>query len=209
MSLDSVTMMTSSSNVELGRTLGTLLRGKIDGKQHFGLLCAALSGTKPGGVVFLDFSDVEDLSASWVAAALPPLLTWAATPETELYPVLVGVLGNEKKWEDEFELVANRAGINFLAALPATTAQGRVLGDLDPILMKTLQAVQTHREVTGAGLKRLHPNEGIGATAWSNRLKDLHTKRLLRRATHGREQLYTPVMEVTFDGPAGAGVAGR
>lgn len=195
--------------MDLQRTLCSPLRGKIDGRQHFGLLCAALGEEKPGSVVVLDFAGVEDVSASWIAAALLPLLVWSATPEIDLYPVLAGVLGGEKKWEDEFELVANRAGVNFLAVVPGAAGRGQVLGDLDPILVNTLRAVQKHREVTGASLKRLIPGENIGATAWSNRLKDLHTNRLVRRTTRGREQLYTPVLEVSFDGPAGSRVAGR
>jgi hypothetical protein len=193
--------------IPLGRTLGPLLRGKIDGRHHFGLLCAALSGVRHGETVVLDFEGVEDLSASWVSWAVSPLMEWAATPAVELYPVYSGVLGHEGKWEDEFELVANQSGAVFLAV--ENTGCARMLGSLDTILVDTLRAVQRHGEVTGAGLKRLVPDEAIGATAWSNRLKDLHTKRLLKRTTRGREQVYTTVQEVDFDGPSGAGVAGR
>jgi hypothetical protein len=183
------------------------LRGKIDGRQHFGLLCAALSGIRPGAVVSLDFAGVEDVSASWIAAALIPLLAWSATPDNDLYPVLVGVLGGDKKWEDEFELVAGRAGAVFLAA--ESGGRGRLMGSLDPILTDTLRAVQKYGGVTGAGLKRLMPDEKIGATAWSNRLKDLHAKRLVRRTTRGREQVYTNILEVNFRGAASSGGAGR
>lgn len=189
------------------QTLGSPLRGKIDGRQHFGLLCAALSGVRPGGVVSVDFSGIEDVSASWIAAAVLPLLTWSAAPETDLYPVFAGILGNEKRWEDEFELVANRASAVFMAV--EADGRAKLIGTLDPILVETLQAVQKHREVTGAGLKRLFTTENIGATAWSNRLKDLYTKRLVRRTTRGREQVYTTVLEVNFDGTASSGIPDR
>src|SRR5262245_29044805 len=99
-----------ATTILLSRVLGPLLRGKIDGRRHFGALCAALSGVKPGGVVFLDFRGVEDVSASWIAAALVPLLPWAALPEQDIYPVVAGIAGGEKKWPDDFELVAERAG---------------------------------------------------------------------------------------------------
>lgn len=196
------------SPVLLRQSLGSPLRGKIDGRRHHGQLCAVLSGAKPGSVIAVDFADVADVSASWIAACLVPLMTWVAMPENDIYLVLVGVLGGEQKWEDEFDLVASDAGVVFLATEPGS-AQSRLLGSLDPILQDTLRAVQQHCEVTGAGLKRLFPDENIGATAWSNRLKDLHTMRLLKRITRGREQIYSIVTEVNFDGSAGPGIADR
>src|SRR5262245_48554543 len=189
--------------------LGSPLRGKIDGRKHFGFLCAALSGAQRGSVVRLDFGGVEDVSASWIAAALLPLLDWSAAPANDLYPVLAGVQRTEKKWEDELELVATRGNAVFLIADPMVPAWGHFVGDLDPILTDTLRLVQKHREVTGAGLKRLVPSKKIGATAWSNRLRDLHTKRLVRRWVRGREAVYLTVLEVNFDGPAGSAVADR
>lgn len=191
--------------VPLQASLGSLLRGKVDGRLHFGLLCSALSGAKPGSAVRLDFRGVEDLSASWIAAAVLPLLPWSATPEIDLYPVLTGVLATGKKWEDEFELVATRAGVVFIAE--GDGGRGQLLGALDPILVDTLRAVQAGGEVTGAGLWRQNQDQQIGATAWSNRLKDLHTKRLVRRVSRGREQVYSAVLEVNFDGAAGSGIA--
>jgi hypothetical protein len=195
------------SRIQILPILGSPLRGKIDGRRNFGQLCASLGAFPRGSVVFLDFAGVEDLSASWVAAGILPLVSWSAMPEMDVYPVLANVLGNDKKWEDEFELVATRVGAVFLAT--GQHSQATILGDLDPILITTLRAVQNHEEVTGAGLKRLFPQEEIGATAWSNRLKDLHTKRLVRRFARGREQVYSAVLEVDFDGSAGSRVSNR
>jgi predicted transcriptional regulator len=39
------------------------------------------------------------------------------------------------------------------------------------------------------------PDEGVKATAWNNRLRDLYEKRLLTRKKTGREQVYSPVVE--------------
>jgi hypothetical protein len=56
-------------------------------------------------------------------------------------------------------------------------------------------------EITGAELERQFPEETIKATAWNNRLKDLHNMRLLRREKRGREQVYSPVVaEIAFNG---------
>jgi len=196
-----------ATTILISRVLGSQLRGKIDGRRHFGALCAALSDVTPGGVVLLDLQGVDDVSASWIAAALVPLLSWAALPEHELYPVIVGVVADERKWPDEFELVAERSGVVFLVRGDPPDSGTRMVGDLDQILLQTLRAVQIHGEVTGAELKRLHPDQPIGPSAWNNRLKDLHTKRLLRRVTRGREQIYSVVSEVNLDGATGPGVA--
>ena len=39
------------TTLSLRRILGSPLRGKIDGRRHFGALCSALSGVRPGAVV--------------------------------------------------------------------------------------------------------------------------------------------------------------
>ncbi len=196
-----------NATVPLHKVLGPMLRGKIDGRAHYGPLCSHLSRYRPGSLVQFDFHGVEDLSASWIAATLIPLLSWASLPEIDLYFVLNGVFGTDKRWEDEFELVATREHVAFLVATPESPTTFCLVGELDAILLDTLRLVQSHREVTGAALRRLVPDENIGATAWSNRLKDLHTMRLVRRTTRGREQLYSTVVEVNFDGTRCSGVA--
>jgi hypothetical protein len=198
-----------NDTVQLQKVLGPMLRGKIDGRAHYGPLCSYLSRFRPGSIARLGFHGIEDLSASWIAATIIPLLSWASLPEIELYPVLEGVYGNDKKWEDEFEFVAAREHVAFLVADPESPERCYLVGELDAILFDTLRLVQEHREVTGAGLRRLVPDENIGATAWSNRLKELHKMRLVRRATRGREQLYSTVVEVIFDGTWCSGIAGR
>jgi hypothetical protein len=159
--------------------------------------------------VCLDFRGVEDLAASWIAEALLPLQRWMAAPEVDLYPILTGVLGTAKRWEDDFDVVASRGHAVFLAADEHPPRIAWLLGELDPLLVETLHLVQRNRSVTGAGLKRLVPEEPIGATAWSNRLKDLHAMRLVRRSTRGREQVYSPVLEVDLDGTRNSGTGSR
>src|SRR5207248_1402595 len=76
-----------------------------------------------------------------------------------------------------------------------------LIGPLDPGQRATLDALLELHEATGAALERLRPDANIKATAWNNRLKDLHDKRLLRRERRGREQVYSPVVaEIVPDG---------
>jgi hypothetical protein len=73
-----------------------------------------------------------------------------------------------------------------------------LVGRLDVGQKATLVAVVKGAEVTGAALDG---KDGVKGTAWNNRLKDLHQKRLIRREKRGREQVYFPVVaEISLNG---------
>lgn len=187
--------------IELARYLGeTRFQGQPRGTRHFAKVCEALSGVAPGELVRLDFDGVEVLTGSWISAMLIQLLRWAATPAIELYVVL-GNIG-EKDLLDELRYVATHAHVVFLVSLgDASSGSAVAIGPLDPGQRETLAAVVRAGQVTGAELERLHPEGNVKATAWNNRLKDLHNKRILTRKKLGREQIYRPVVpEISSDG---------
>jgi hypothetical protein len=185
--------------IPIANHLGTFLQGRPLGKRHYARLCELLSEVPAGGVALLDFARVETVTGSWINAALVPLLRWASDDQNNLFPVL---LNFDPKWLDELQLVADWTHNCFLVgrgkALPKSAT---VIGPLDVAQRATLDAVVSGSEVTGAGLERLRPKDGVKATAWNNRLKDLYEKRLIRREKRGREQLYSPIVaEVVLDG---------
>jgi hypothetical protein len=185
--------------IRIADKLGTFLQGRPLGKRHYARLCELLSEMPAGAVALLDFAEVETVTGSWINAALVPLLRWASSDQNDLYPVL---LNFEPEWFDELQLVADWTHNCFLVgqgkALPKSA---RVIGPLDVAQRATLDAVVKASEVTGAALERLRPKDGVKATAWNNRLKDLYAKRLIRRAKRGREQLYSPIVaEVVVNG---------
>jgi len=168
------------------------LQGRSKGRHHFSRICEAISRLHRGDLVRIDFSNTAILSASWINEAIIPLMRWASDPRNDLFPVLWNI---ESLWIDELELVAEWAKVNFICSntdLPSDTAY--LLGDLDDRQKATLNSVQNSNGVTGAGLERLRIEEGIKATAWNNRLKDLFDRRLIRRKQRGREQVYHPVV---------------
>lgn len=169
------------------------LQGKPLGRKHYALLCHALSDLPPGQVVGLDFADVETVTGSWINAALVPLLAWAADPRNDLFLILVNF---KAQWLDELQLVTELTRSCFLVAEgQALHKSATLIGALDAAQRTTLEAVVSGSVSTGAGLERVRPEDGVKATAWNNRLKDLHDKRLLRREKKGREQFYSPVVE--------------
>ena len=185
--------------IPIADELGTFLQGRPLGRKHYARLCELLSEVPTGDIGLLDFSGVEAVTGSWINAALVPLLRWAADEQNDLFPVL---LNFNSDWLDELQLVADWTHNCFLVGrgkgLPRSAT---VIGPLDVGQRETLDAVMKAPEITGAALERLRPMDGVKATAWNNRLKDLFEKRLIRREKRGREQLYSPVItEVLVNG---------
>jgi hypothetical protein len=124
----------------------------------------------------------------------------AAESEIDIFPVLCNA---DADWLDDLTLLAKWTHQCYLVAsqckLPIKRAA--LVGSLDPAQRSTLDAVMEVGEVTGAELERQKPDVEIRATAWNNRLRDLHERRLLRRSKRGREQVYFPVVEaIEIDG---------
>ena len=184
--------------IGLAKTLGPDLQGRLLGRKHFGQACEFLADTPPGEVVALDFGGVDLMTGSWANEMIVPLYKWAADPRNDLFPILHNL---KDGWDEELQLLADWNQQCYLRVGDDEPGRARLIGVLDPGHRKTFEAVLRHKQITGAELERQHPQEGVGATAWNNRLKELHTRRLLTRSKRGREQVYSPVKdEILFDG---------
>lgn len=184
--------------IGLAKTLGPDLQGRLLGRKHYGQACEILADTPTGDVVVLDFGGVELMTGSWANEMIVPLYKWASDPRNDLFPILRNLKG---RWDEELQLLAEWNQQFYLWARDGRTDRARLIGVPDPGQRRTLEAVLRSGAITGAELERRHPEEGVGATAWNNRLKDLHAKRLLTRVKRGREQVYSPVVgEVELDG---------
>jgi hypothetical protein len=186
--------------ISIVKLLGSQLQGQILGKKHFAKVCEKLVAATPGEIVTLDFANVELVTGSWINAFLTPLIRWAAEEHNDLFPVICNA---DSAWLDDLRLVAELSHQCYLvtndSARPPVSAT--LIGALDRGQQQTFSLVLGRGEATGAELERQKPKEGIGATAWNNRLKDLFSKRLIRRVKRGREQVYFPVVkEIDSDG---------
>lgn len=172
------------------------LQGRPLGRKHYPRLCESLADAASCGTVVLDFAGVTIVTGSWINEALVPLLRWAADERNDIFPIL---LNFDEKCLDELQMVAEWTHNCFLVARgKAPPRSASLVGSLDPGQRSTFAAVMKSAEVTGASLGG---TDGVTATAWNNRLKDLYDKRLIRREKRGREQVYSPVVsEVTFHG---------
>jgi hypothetical protein len=187
-----------SMNIDIGKRLGHRLQSEIKGRRDFAVLCDTLSAVPKGTLVTLDFRSVETATASWWSAAILPLMRMSANEQTDLYFLIANGLGTE--WLDDLRLVAQVNNQPFLVT-GQDQREVSIIGLLDDGLCRTLELVQRMKTTTGARLAEACPDEKVGPTAWHNRLRDLYDRRILRRIKRGREQLYSPVIEVTaFDG---------
>lgn len=186
--------------ISLTETLETgFLQGRPLGRKHFPMLCAAISESTEGGLIFLDFVGAEIVTGSWINEALVPLVDWMADRRNDLFPILMNL---ESDWIDDLQLVSEWNHCCFLVAKGTFPPETAVLaGKLDPGQRQAFDAVIASPGITGAELERQHAASKVKATAWNNRLKDLFQKRLLQREKRGREQVYRPVVaEVVFHG---------
>lgn len=186
-----------ATQIGVAEQLGTAtLQGRPLGRKHYPRLCEGLADVPSGDIAVLDFGGVEIVTGSWINEALVPLLRWAADERNDIFPVL---LNFDPAWLDELQMVAEWTHNCFLVARgKALPKAATLVGSLDVGQKATLAAVVGGSGVTGAALDG---RDGVRATAWNNRLKDLYQKRLVRREKRGREQVYSPVIaEVAFNG---------
>lgn len=151
-----------------GRPHGTADRTKIE---------KAARAVAQDGRLTIDFTGVQVLSSSYFDAALWPL--WMSE---DFFPVLSKVPSTAV---DDIEIVlkANGGALWCFAK-----GEPRILGMLDPTLMRTVEEVVKRGEVVAGDL--LSIDHKIGATAWSNRLAALYSLRLVRRKKDGRRMNY-------------------
>ena len=175
--------------VDVADVAGSRLIGRTLGTQHFATFAGELESAEPGQIVEFDFDHVEVVTASWIVGAFVPLMRLSAESRIDSYPVLCGVDGDLR---DDFEFVSEQTGQPYVDWCPRNRrSKAKLIGRLESQERETLKAVAVSEEATGADLKRSMPDVSVSASGWNNRLRDLHQKRLLRRRTEGRRQLYS------------------
>ena len=121
---------------------------------------------------------------------------WAVRP-LRLYPLITGCKGEVS--EDVHEFFAGRKLpiLHVVERNEAEIVRACVMGTLDPVLVRTLAALEARGEGTAADLAgRSH--EKITINGWNNRLADLHLLRLAKRRRDGKFWIYTPTAKGTI-----------
>lgn len=181
--------MAGQIDIELLVGTETLL-GRRQGELHLPALLTSVLRNPVGVVVHLDFHDIQNITASWIAAAVVPLLKMRSSGSLGQYLLLTRIAPD---LTDEFEYVLSHE--NTPAILSDDEGKLVVLGALDPVYAKTLEQVLKYGRVTAKGLLSSNKDQ-IGLTAWIKRLSTLNAIGLIRKEKAGREYFYEPLLEV-------------
>ena len=181
---------TSTKAIDVAACVGTQsLLGSILGEAHLPQLMSAVLQAKPGEVVFFDFSAVQVMTASYIAAAILPILRMVTAGSLGRFLVF----GNLAQMPlEELALVLGHEKLPILVGTPGAVAQ--VLGPLDQAYSETFKEVTSRGTVTARELLEGSLSPSIGLTGWIKRLATLHALGLIQRTKSGREFEYEPVV---------------
>jgi len=176
--------------IDVSACVGTeSLLGSTLGEAHLPQLMAAVFRAKPGEVVFFDFTAVQVMTASYVAAAVLPILRMVTAGSLGRFLVF----GNFQQMPlEELALVLGHEKLPILVGAPGSDLT--VLGPLDQAYRETFQEVMRRGSVTARDLLEGSLSPSIGLTGWIKRLTTLHALGLIQRTKLGREFEYEPVV---------------
>ncbi|MCZ2154823.1 MAG: hypothetical protein LC114_13125 [Bryobacterales bacterium] len=181
-------MVNGQQRIEIAAAVGTdALLGSPMGEDHFPVLLGAILRCPKESIVYLDFTGITNITASYIAVTLVRLLRMIAAGSLDRYLIIGGV---QEDYEREIAYVLHHENTPVL--LRTTTDEQRVLGPLDNAYATTLQAVTNRGKVTARELQAAS-KEQIGQTGWIKRLTTLQTLGLVKRTKTGREYAYEPV----------------
>jgi len=185
------------------------------GHDHFGQCLAQIRQTQTAtadDMVGFDFTNVEDVSASYVkatllavhqcgrlaAGVLSAAEVMGARAAIEPLEIAVLVFGANDDVKACINDVFAANGLAILAADIDANGQlvgAELLGVTEAKAFRTLQLAAQYDEVTATVLHTTYSAELNAVTGWNNRLADLHRQLLLRRQTSGRQHTYRSLVK--------------
>lgn len=171
------------------------LAGSAMGRQ---LLASLISETLPVSqptVAFLDFSGIDLATGSFLREAVLGFRDFSRNAMGALYPVVSNA--NSTIEEELSVYLKDRNDAVWSCSLDGDgiVADPHILGQLDTAHRKTLQLIVEQRRISAPELARLCPEEGVGVTAWNNRLAALAAKGIVMEFREGKTKSFSPVME--------------
>lgn len=175
----------------------TVLSGAISGRALLSALIAATPSVAAPTPAFLDFTDIQVATASFLREAVIGFRDYARLSLSNVYPAVANLLPAVAE-ELEFFIRA-RGDVLWNCELGSgdAVASARLIGDLDPAQRATFDTVRDLGAVTAPELAARFADQQIGATAWNNRLSALATKGLLVERKQGKTKSFSPLLEIT------------
>ena len=173
-----------------------VLSGAIPGRKLLSKLIAATRLSELPTITFLDFDRIEVATSSFLREAVVGFRDYARRSSPNVYPVVANLLPAVAE-ELEFFIRA-RSDALWSCELDTTdrVVSARLIGDLDPAQRSTFDAVIEFGAITAPELAARFAGQGIGPTAWNNRLSALATKGLLVERKQGKSKSFSPLLEI-------------
>jgi hypothetical protein len=175
---------------------GEVLAGALSGRKVWGKLTEHIG--QEGDVpepVFLDFSDVEVATASFLREAVLGFRDTVRQRRSNLYPVVANA---GELVADELKILVEQHGdAIMLCSLDnkGVPRDPRLIGNLDPKQRITFDLVCERGETDAAELLRIHrETPEVKQNAWNNRLASLAGLGLLIELSEGRTKRYRPLL---------------
>ncbi|WP_081630891.1 hypothetical protein [Aureimonas ureilytica] len=173
-----------------------VLSGSIAGRKLLSALIASTRSVETPTPAFLDFDEVEVATASFLREAVIGFRDYARQSLPNVYPVVANLLPAVAEELDFF--VRARGDALWSCELDGNdcVVSARLIGELDPAQRSTFEAVVKLGAVTAPELTVRFASQGIGPTAWNNRLSALATKGLLVERKQGKAKSFSPLLEI-------------
>ena len=173
-----------------------VLSGAIGGRRFLSRLLERIEDEPSTPTpLFLDFSGIDVATASYLRESILSFRDIVRTRRSNYYPIVANA---SQTIIEELDMLLRHIG----TAMPLCKLDGaahvsdfRVLGVLDDKQQQTYNLVVCYGTTSAADLARRHgESEGIGQTAWNNRLASLSALGIVAEQAHGRRKLYRPIL---------------
>lgn len=174
----------------------TVLSGAIPGRKLLSTLISTTRSSEAPAPAFLDFDQIEVATASFLREAVIGFRNYARQSWPNVYPVVANLLPVVAEELEFFVRARGDALWSCELDVHDRILGARLIGDLDPAQRLTFKAVIELGAITAPELANRFASEGIGPTAWNNRLSALATKGLLVERRQGKSKSFSPLLEI-------------
>ena len=171
-----------------------ILAGALTGRRILGRLLERIDAEpETPEPLYLDFNGIEIATASFLRECILEFRNIVRRRWTNWYPVVANA--NHSVTEELCVLLTQR-DVLILCSLDerGRPHSPRLLGDLEPKQRVTFNLVRKLGEADAGELMRSSKDgDGVGQTAWNNRLASLSRLGLLMEISRGRAKRYRPL----------------
>lgn len=173
-----------------------ILSGAVAGRRLLSALIADTPSTIDPTPSFLDFGGVEVATASFLRESVIAFRDYARQSLPNIYPAVANLNASVAEELDFFARSRGDVLWSCKLDLQDNVTAARLIGDLDPALRITFDAVLDSGATSAPELATRFEDERIGPTAWNNRLSALASKGLLVERRQGKSKSFSPLLEI-------------